>query len=299
MWRTPIVMADILPPQEDPAVAAIVEGMCRASGAVACHLDLEILPEGPSTSYRFGVPDGRPAVLIQLEPGHRFRGTCELYGAGRGPAASPAALESLRPLLEGALLALIERCNWAQQLEVTAGILGATEEAMLLVDQGGEILYANARGDELLFLHTQQPLAHLAGNGGSAPLLHLMTAEIEAMRGAGERSRRRSLTMGKGETWELELVALSAPGNRSYYLAILASTRLPDADDLRRRLSDRRVSRREAEVLALVLQGKKACQIATELGISEYTVKDHLKHVYDKLGINSRSQLLARVTQLA
>jgi DNA-binding CsgD family transcriptional regulator len=298
MSRTPIVMAEILPPQDDPAVTAIMTGLCRATGAVACRLDIEIVPEGAAASYVSGASQDEPSLLIQLEPGHRFRGTCRLFGAGAGPAASPAALESLRPLLEGSLLALIERCNSAQQLEVIAGILGASEEAMLLIDHTGEILFANASGDELLSLHTRQPLAHLTGNGHHAPLLHLITGEINALRSAGERTFRRSLTMGD-EEWELDLVALSGPGSRSYCLAILAASRLPTPEQLHHRLTPLKVTRREADVLAHVLQGKTAYQIAEALGISEYTVKDHLKHVYGKLGISSRSQLLARVASLA
>jgi len=47
--------------------------------------------------------------------------------------------------------------------------------------------------------------------------------------------------------------------------------------------------------MALAAAGRKAAEIALELGISLYTVKDHLKHSYAKLGVNSRAQLLAMV----
>ena len=46
---------------------------------------------------------------------------------------------------------------------------------------------------------------------------------------------------------------------------------------------------REAEVLLWVAQGKSNAEIATILGMSEGTVKKHLEHIFEKLGIESRN----------
>ncbi|MFQ5523671.1 MAG: response regulator [Acidimicrobiia bacterium] len=45
---------------------------------------------------------------------------------------------------------------------------------------------------------------------------------------------------------------------------------------------------RELEILALVGEGKTSRQIATELYISENTVRNHVRNILDKLGMNSR-----------
>ena len=295
MWRAPIVLAEVLPPVDDPAVASVLEGLCLATGATGCELRLQLDPDGHTARYRHGAPCDGPSLVIELEPGSRVRATCALCGAGSGPAASPTVVAAMRPLLEGTLLALVERCNSSHQLDVVAAILGASDEATLLVDGGGDIVYVNARGDELLSMHTEQPLARVGRNGKPAPLLHLVSAEISALRASGERSRRQSLVLGDGVTWELEVVALSGRGSTPYTLVLLVPFRVPTADELRTRFSACRVSPREAAVLAAVLEGLKACEIADRLAITEYTVKDHLKHAYVKLGINSRSQLLGRV----
>ena len=52
------------------------------------------------------------------------------------------------------------------------------------------------------------------------------------------------------------------------------------------------MSGREAEVVGAVLEGLRNAEIARRLFITEWTVKDHLKHVFSKLGVNSRGGLL-------
>jgi DNA-binding CsgD family transcriptional regulator len=53
------------------------------------------------------------------------------------------------------------------------------------------------------------------------------------------------------------------------------------------------LSRREAEVLSLVAEGKANAEIAGTLGVSGGTVKRHLEHVYEKLGVHTRTAAAA------
>jgi ATP/maltotriose-dependent transcriptional regulator MalT len=46
-----------------------------------------------------------------------------------------------------------------------------------------------------------------------------------------------------------------------------------------------RLTEREAELLLWVAQGKSNAEIATLLGAAEITVKKHLQHIFEKLGI--------------
>jgi DNA-binding CsgD family transcriptional regulator len=56
-----------------------------------------------------------------------------------------------------------------------------------------------------------------------------------------------------------------------------------------------RLSKREAEVVELVLLGYRNRDIATTLGATPATVKKHLTHVFDKVGVDTRTQLVARL----
>ena len=284
-----------MPPPDDPAVAAILQGLARATGARGCVLSIQPLPNGPTATYRHGHETAQAPLVIRIETAESFRGAFKLYGAGAGPAASPAALECMRPVLEGAVLATVERNAASRQIEILMQILGAQEEANLLIDATGEILYANTRGEEVLSLHTEQPLAQLPNEGRPAPLLSLIVAEITKLRESQERVVRQTVVTGDGGRWRLEVVALSGLGNVSFSLVVLTPIRLPDSEELHRRFTDVQISRREAEVLSFVLKGHKAGEIAGQLGITQYTVKDHLKHAYAKLGISSRGQLLSRL----
>lgn len=55
------------------------------------------------------------------------------------------------------------------------------------------------------------------------------------------------------------------------------------------------ISRREKEILANLLWGRSNKEISLELEISEKTVKNHLWKIYQKLGVNSRTQLLHKI----
>ncbi|HVM41808.1 MAG TPA: LuxR C-terminal-related transcriptional regulator [Acidimicrobiia bacterium] len=52
---------------------------------------------------------------------------------------------------------------------------------------------------------------------------------------------------------------------------------------------------RERDVLGAIARGGSTAEIAAELFLSPHTVRDHVKAVFEKLGVSSRGELVARV----
>lgn len=58
------------------------------------------------------------------------------------------------------------------------------------------------------------------------------------------------------------------------------------------------LSPRETEVLALVAQGSSNPEIAAALYLSEATVKTHLLHAFEKLGVSDRTRAVTKAMEL-
>ena len=59
-----------------------------------------------------------------------------------------------------------------------------------------------------------------------------------------------------------------------------------------------RLSARELQVLSLVAAGASNKDVASELFVSAATVKTHLVHIFDKLGVESRTAAVSRAREL-
>ena len=57
------------------------------------------------------------------------------------------------------------------------------------------------------------------------------------------------------------------------------------------------LSNRETEVLELLAKGKSYSMIADELFITKETAKSHIKNIYSKLQVNSKSEAIEKATQ--
>ena len=58
------------------------------------------------------------------------------------------------------------------------------------------------------------------------------------------------------------------------------------------------LTEREAEVLLWIAQGKSNPDISTILGTAESTIKKHIEHIFEKLGLESRNAAAMRAIEI-
>jgi DNA-binding CsgD family transcriptional regulator len=84
-------------------------------------------------------------------------------------------------------------------------------------------------------------------------------------------------------------------GDRTEGEVVVTIESTPSSDLTRLLLAAHGLSRREQDVCREVLAGRSTAEIAAALFISPNTVQDHLKSVFDKVGVRSRRELVARL----
>jgi two-component system, NarL family, response regulator len=106
----------------------------------------------------------------------------------------------------------------------------------------------------------------------------------------GDQDIRRALEAGARayllkDMLRKELIdAIRAIHRGQRYLSPAAAARLAE------RVPGQDLSAREAEILRLVVKGMSNKEMAGELGLAEGTVRIHLSHIFEKLGVHDRTQ---------
>ncbi len=133
----------------------------------------------------------------------------------------------------------------------------------------------------------------LSGGGTRLrPELETVVLQLIGERPAG--SGRQSRFVGLDGGTNLYLSALASPDGIRYAL-ILDRDRTNDR--VVRAVTRFKLTRRQAEVLSLVLGGAGAGEIAGRLGISEYTAQGYLKSLLIKTNSRNRAAMVARVLE--
>jgi ATP/maltotriose-dependent transcriptional regulator MalT len=151
--------------------------------------------------------------------------------------------------------------------------------------------------EPLAQLHGALVVAHERGMLNLETELQLMIAQVAWL--TGDSAQAQS-AMQRGQ-------ALAERGHLQFALREL-SLRQPDLYSCAGRvdpgekaeavIAEGPLSRRELEVLTLIAQGNSNQQIAEQLYISVHTVKTHARRIHGKLGVERRTQAVARAKLL-
>ena len=134
----------------------------------------------------------------------------------------------------------------------------------------------------------------LGGNGSAPPVVTAVAAQARTV-AAGlpcdGRIARARVRAGSGR-WLLVRASVLADGPGAQVAVMIESA----GPLVRRSRSDAyRLTEREREVTRLVARGLPADAIAARLYLSPWTVQDHLKAIFEKVGVTTRGELVARV----
>jgi DNA-binding CsgD family transcriptional regulator len=116
-------------------------------------------------------------------------------------------------------------------------------------------------------------------------------ALLTAREGSSEGARARVPT--SAGTWLIVHGSVVGDPAEGRTAVILEAARSPEIAPLI--VAAYGLTTREREVTQLVLHGLSTAEIATRLYLSEYTVQDHLKAIFEKVGVSSRRELVARI----
>jgi DNA-binding CsgD family transcriptional regulator len=151
----------------------------------------------------------------------------------------------------------------------------------ILVFRDHQLVYANAAAQQL---RERMRAKH------RSELTVLLRDYLGKLGDARDTSTAVSLLTGqRGEPFYLHVMPINARGTE-------VAVSIRELGTAMGAFRDRyRLSKREAEVVELVLLGYRNRDIAATLGATPATVKKHLTHVFDKVGVDTRTQLVARL----
>jgi len=86
--------------------------------------------------------------------------------------------------------------------------------------------------------------------------------------------------------------------HRSSPLKIILMERFPDTNLIKREMKQHGLSSRQQEITFLVATGYSNREIAEKFNITEYTVKDHVKKIFQILDVHHRSELCPKILKL-
>jgi DNA-binding CsgD family transcriptional regulator len=168
---------------------------------------------------------------------------------------------------------------------------------VLVVDDRGRVLHRTAAAASYLGdLADVPPTAPPLPVAVASALAQLRAAARQESGDVGSPPATSALrARGHSGRWYTLTAARSEPdaAGESASVVVLTPVARTDVAPILARLYG--LSRREREVLTFVARGESTKEIAARLGISPYTVQDHLDHAFDKVGVRGRRAVLARL----
>jgi DNA-binding CsgD family transcriptional regulator len=187
-----------------------------------------------------------------------------------------------------ALSSVLHTITCLETLEISRALIHVTnrqngELGYVILDEDLVVRSANAAGVDAF------------GLGGSAHASILGDVKELLLRDppADGASRRLTPRENGQPVAEIEVQGFRSGNDRPHYLVTSAGSAVRSS--LENACQALGFTRRESETARLIAAGRCNASLATELGISFRTVENHLRAIYRKAGVGSRTQLISRL----
>ncbi|MDQ2817859.1 MAG: helix-turn-helix transcriptional regulator [Candidatus Eremiobacteraeota bacterium] len=158
----------------------------------------------------------------------------------------------------------------------------------LIIDADGRVAMLNGEAVKLLSEMLPSACALLPGADLSPPLKPLVPELRRRLRG---RSDAAAVALLSADVCVRACLLTAA--DRPHLMLIFE--RIARRDAVQSNLQRYALTPRECDVVLLVLYGYSNRRIADQLFLAEYTVEDHLKRVFAKMAVRTRTALAAKI----
>lgn len=157
--------------------------------------------------------------------------------------------------------------------------------AMIVVDRANQIQNVTIEAGELL--------DDLRTAGVDEPGLPAIVGAV-ATRARSSRTSSHLATRVRGSSgrW-LRVTAVPMEGADGQVAVMIEPARAADLTPIL--LESHGLTPREVEIVTLLARGLATKDVASELTLSPHTVRDHIKAIFEKTGVNSRGELVAHL----
>lgn len=220
-----------------------------------------------------------------------------LYRNGESSGFSPAEADFLARMTS--TIALGVRAGLVSDVADRSATTGPTASGHPALPEGPAVLVVeDGNAVSRLSPAAEHRVAELGGSAWDAlptPVAAVVSAARALAEGRHDVVPRLRVRTRAGQWLVVHAAPLASTAGRTAHQVVVTIEEARPAEVVPLVIAAFGLTGRERDVVAGVLHGDSTQQIGRALHLSPYTVQDHLKAVFDKAGVGSRRELVARV----
>ncbi len=187
-------------------------------------------------------------------------------------------LKLLRPSLLQRIKAILSCENSQNQQQIMDRRSDHTEPLAVVSDEGA-LVYKNNEYDQTV---ARSNCTFLSTAFSQANIIKLRKIESYCL-----------LTQLGRRLYKITIMLANEGANESVRLYLLRFSRITNnTGKIMNQLNRAGLTKRELEIATLIYQGTNTRDISEKINLSYHTVRNHIKNIYSKLGVSTRSEML-------